>query len=108
MDYNIEEFDKVNEECVDFLPITAGIERLLKDNLESPEVREEDYLRRIDDPPNIARPPVSEDLVTMLFSNDLPLVNETLAYLNDMLNDEIKDRTQEPKKSKKVRYFSLF
>ena len=104
VDYNKEEFDEVNKECIEYHPITPGIERLMKDDLKSPEARDEDYARKIDDPPNIGRPPVSEDLLTLLFSNDFPLVDETLRFLNDMLQEEIKGRNQVPSEPKKVWY----
>ena len=102
IDYQIEEFKNVHQETIEYQKITPGLQRLLKHDLTNTEIRQKDYERRIDDSPNLSRPPVSEDLLTLLFSNDLPLVKEIMRFFSSLLKEEITDRTTKSTPNKQV------
>ena len=84
-----EEFKNVHLEEIQYETITPGIKNLLKDHVGGDQRNIADYPRGINDSPNFNRPPVSESLIEILFSSDLPVVRETMVFLDAMLKEEL-------------------
>ena len=101
------EFENVHLEEIKFETVTTGIINLLKDEVGGDSQTIADYPRGINDSPNLNRPPVSESLVEIIFSSDLPVVEETMAFLDAMLKEELADQDKTEEVSPKT-YTSVF
>ena len=86
------EFNNVHLEEIKFETVTLGIVNLLKDQVDGDSQHIADYQRGIRDLPNLNRPPVYESLIEILFSSDLPVVKETMGFLDAMLKEEVADQ----------------
>ena len=102
MDFDEEIFKAVNKEVIEYSNVTTGLVNLLKDDIDNKERRAKDYDRKIDDSPNLSRPPISENILEIIFSNDLPLVDETLRFFDSCMKEVLDERSAPTTEEDKV------
>ena len=108
LDFEEEQFKNVNNETIEYSNVTTGLVNLLKDDIDNKERRPKDHDRKINDSPNLSRPPVSENILEIIFSNDLPVVDETLRFFDSCIKEVLDERLGTKTGDEKVNYLYTY
>ena len=108
IDFDRSLFHGVEKESIECFPITNGFIELMKDDLPGKKPRDnyEDHERDIDEPMNLQRNPLSNNLCDLMIAGDHPVVTELYIFLQQKLNETLLEYNidqEEQCKKKKVR-----